>query len=195
MCLKRSGPNKIPPYHLDTITMTLRTSRICEKTKSKRNVKATRVGRRQEKHWRPRFPAGATLVFVWEQLVSVVLITKAVTTGGAGLQHFMCYWGEMPAVVSPEIWRWRVQLLFQVVVHNFVPVTATDWSNYIPVPLSDTGATASYWYSFTDGRGKLIRVPPLTRKTQSVLWLDWSHPDATFNQALILFMAVEFCSQ
>lgn len=29
MCLKRSGPNKIPPYHRDTTTMTLRTSRIC----------------------------------------------------------------------------------------------------------------------------------------------------------------------
>lgn len=29
MCLKRSGPNKIPPYHRDTITNTLRTSRIC----------------------------------------------------------------------------------------------------------------------------------------------------------------------
>lgn len=28
MCLKRSGPNKIPPYHRDTTTMTLRTSRI-----------------------------------------------------------------------------------------------------------------------------------------------------------------------
>lgn len=30
MCLKRSGPNKIPPYHRDTTTMTLRTSRICD---------------------------------------------------------------------------------------------------------------------------------------------------------------------
>lgn len=29
MCLKRSGPSKIPPYHRDTTTMTLRTSRIC----------------------------------------------------------------------------------------------------------------------------------------------------------------------
>lgn len=29
ICLKRSGPNKIPPYHRETTTMTLRTSRIC----------------------------------------------------------------------------------------------------------------------------------------------------------------------
>lgn len=36
MCLKRSGPNKIPPYHLDTTTMTLRTSRICEERKARR---------------------------------------------------------------------------------------------------------------------------------------------------------------
>lgn len=32
MCLKRSGPNRIPPYHLETTTRTLRTSRICEET-------------------------------------------------------------------------------------------------------------------------------------------------------------------
>ena len=29
MCLKRSGPNKMPPYQRDTTTITFRTSRIC----------------------------------------------------------------------------------------------------------------------------------------------------------------------
>lgn len=34
MCLKRSGPNKMPPYHRDTTTITFRTSRICDETQT-----------------------------------------------------------------------------------------------------------------------------------------------------------------
>lgn len=41
---------------------------------------------------------------VCEQLVSLVLITKTVTTEERVHTILCVYWGEMPAVVSPELW-------------------------------------------------------------------------------------------
>lgn len=50
MCLKRSGPNRIPPYHRDTTTITLRTSRICGERerhgKSEMSVDLRELGKR-----------------------------------------------------------------------------------------------------------------------------------------------------
>lgn len=171
MCLKRSGPSKIPPYHLDTTTMTLRTSRIWG-DKSRTTVNPVWAGEyhgSQQVHQGCLY-ASSSLAGFWSQKQSRRM---------SRIRAFYVFIEEKALCCISWTLGMEGSISFKVVVNQCVPVTS-QCQCQTQAPQSGVDI-----HLLMEGERCLSAAANKKKRPQSVLWLDRSHPHATFIQALL----------